>query len=132
MKSYGIKKLGKLQQNFNCISHKTALDDYYKFMTTENWIDIILNKSSRKEAIKLEQEKDFNKQIIIILFNIARTLSRQGFRGDGNESGVNFMQLVKLLSRHNQLIKRWIEEFSLRSYKVTYLGPTSQMNLLNY
>ncbi|KAL4118970.1 hypothetical protein QTP88_011848 [Uroleucon formosanum] len=128
MKSCGVKKLGKLQQHFNCISHKAALDDYYQFMTTENHIDIILNKSNRKEAIKLEQEKDFNKQIIIILFDIARTLSRQGlgFRGDGDENGGNFMQLVKLLSRHNPLMKRWIEESSSRSYKVTYLGPTSQ------
>lgn len=125
MKSCGIKKLGKLQQHFNCNSHKAALDDYYQFMTTENHIDIILNKSNRKEAIKLEQEKDFNKQIIIILFDIARTLSRQGLgcRGDGDESGGNFMQL---LSRHNPLMKRWIEESSSRSYKVTYLGPTSQ------
>lgn len=56
MKSCGVKKLGKLQQHFNCISHKAALDDYYQFMTTENHIDIILNKSNRKEAIKLEQE----------------------------------------------------------------------------
>jgi len=97
-------------------------------MITENRIVIILNKSNRKEAIKLEQEKDFNKQIIIILFDIARTLSRQGlaFRGDGDESGGNFMQLVKFLSRHNPLMQRWIKESSSRSYKFTYLGSTPQ------
>ncbi|XP_065658807.1 uncharacterized protein LOC136083340 [Hydra vulgaris] len=79
MKSCGVKKLGKLQQHFSCFSHKAALHDYYQFMTTENHIDIILNISNRKEAIKLEQEKDFNKQIVVILFDIARTLSQQGF-----------------------------------------------------
>jgi len=36
------------------------------------------------------------------------------------------MQLIKLLSRHNPLMKRWIEKSSLWSYKVTYLGSTSQ------
>ncbi|XP_065644247.1 uncharacterized protein LOC136075341 [Hydra vulgaris] len=128
MKSCGVKKLGKLQQHFSCFSHKAALHDYYQFMTTENHINIILNISNRKEAIKLEQEKDFNKQIVVILFDIARTLSRQGlaFRGDGDESGGNFMQFVQLLSRHNPLLKCWMEESSLRSHKVTYLGPRSQ------
>ncbi|XP_065654947.1 uncharacterized protein LOC136081550 [Hydra vulgaris] len=98
MKSCGVKKLGKLQHHFCCFSHKAALHDYYEFMTTENHNDIILNVSNRKEAIK--------------------TLSRQGlaFRGDGDESGGNFMQFVQLLSRHNPLLKRWIEESSLRSH----------------
>lgn len=128
MKSCGAKKLGKLEQHFSSTSHKAALNDYYQFMNNSNHIDIILNRHNRKEAIKLEQEKDFNKNIVIMLFDIARTLSRQGlaFRGDGDESGGNFMQLVKLLSRHNPLMDRWIKETSARAYKVHYLGPRSQ------
>jgi len=94
-------------------------------MTNSNHIDIILNRENRKKAIQLEQEKDFNKNIVIMLFDIARTLSRQGlaFRGDGDESGENCMQLVQLLSRHNPLMDRWIKETSTRAYKVHYLGP---------
>jgi len=128
MKSCGAKKLGKLEQHFSSTSHKACLSDYYQFMTNSNHIDIILNRHNRKEAIQLEQEKDFNKNIVIMLFDIARTLARQGlaFRGDGDESGGNFMQLVKLLSRHNPLMDRWIKETSKRSYKVHYLGPRSQ------
>lgn len=128
MKSCGAKKLGKLEQHFSSTSHKACLKDYYNFMNNSNHIDIILNRNSRKEAIQLEQEKDFNKSIVIMLFDIARTLARQGlaFRGDGDESGGNFMQLVKLLSRHNPLMNRWIKETSMRSYKVHYLGPRSQ------
>jgi len=128
MKSCGAKKLGKLEQHFSSTSHKAASYDYYLFMTNSNLIDIILNRENRKKAIKLEQEKDFNKNIVIMLFDIARTLSRQGlaFRGDGDESGRNFMQLVQLLSRHNPLMDRWIKETSTRAYKVHYLGPRSQ------
>ncbi|KAL4112340.1 hypothetical protein QTP88_016149 [Uroleucon formosanum] len=128
MKSCGAKKLGKLEQHFSSTSHIACLSDYYQFMTKSNHIDIILNRHNRKEAIQLEQEKDFNKNIVIMLFDIARTLARQGlaFRGDGDESGDNFMQLVKLLSRHNPLMDRWIKETSKRSYKVHYLGPRSQ------
>ncbi|KAL4083444.1 hypothetical protein QTP88_028760 [Uroleucon formosanum] len=128
MKNCGAKKLGKLEQHFSSTSHKACLSDYYQFMTNSNHINIILNRHNRKEAIQLEQEKDFNKNIVIMLFDIARTLARQGlaFRGDGDESGGNFMQLVKLLSRHNPLMDRWIKETSKRSYKVHYLGPRSQ------
>lgn len=75
MKSRGIKKPGKLEQPFNCQSHKAALSDYCNFMKNSNHIDIILNKSRRSDLIKLE--KEFNKEIVVILFNIARKLSRQ-------------------------------------------------------
>ncbi|KAF0712179.1 Uncharacterized protein FWK35_00029971 [Aphis craccivora] len=96
MKSCGAKKLGKLEQHFSSTSYKAS--------------------------IKLEQEIDFKKNIVIMLFDIARTLARQGltFRGNGDESGGHFMQLVKLLSRHNPLIDRWIKEI------FHYLGPRSQ------
>lgn len=48
------------------------------------------------------------------------------FRGAGDELNGNFNQFVKLLSRHNPLMKRWLSDISLRPYKVTYLGPRSQ------
>lgn len=128
MKSRGKKKLGKLEQHFNCESHKAALIDYCSFMKDSNHIDIILNKSRRNDLIQLEQEKEFNKEIVLILFDIARTLCRQGlpFRGDGDESSGNFVQIVQLLSRHNPSMKRWLNGVSLRPYQVTYLGPRSQ------
>lgn len=128
MKSRGKKKLGKLEQHFNCESHKAALSDYCNFMKDSNHIDIILNKSRRNDLIKFEQEKEFNKEIVLILFDVARTLCRQGlaFRGDGDEHDGNFYQFVQLLSRHNPLMKRWLNDQSLRPYKVTYLGPRSQ------
>ncbi|KAL4131711.1 hypothetical protein QTP88_008985 [Uroleucon formosanum] len=99
MKGCGAKKLGKLEQHFSSTSHKA---------------------DNRKEAIQLEQEKDFNKNIVIMLFHIAQTLARQGvaFRSDGDESGDNFMQLVKLLSRHNPLMDRWIKETSKRTMRM--------------
>ncbi|XP_050065932.1 uncharacterized protein LOC114126893 [Aphis gossypii] len=133
MKSRGKAKLGKLEQHFNSLSHKAALNDYRNFMKESNHIDIIMNRSKRQESIKLVQEKEFNKQIIIILFDIARTLCRQGlsFRGDGDESSGNFNQMVQLISRHNPLMNRWINEKSSRSYNVTYLGPRSQNEFID-
>lgn len=133
MKSRGAKKLGKLEQHFSCLSHKAALHDYCHFMSQSNHIDLIMNKHVRVEAIKIEQEKEFNKQVILILIDVARTLSRQGlaFRGDGNEDGGNFNQFVKLISRHNPVINRWLNETSMRQYHVTYLGPRSQNEFID-
>ncbi|KAL4084673.1 hypothetical protein QTP88_027600 [Uroleucon formosanum] len=108
MKSPGKAKLGKLEQHFNSLSHKAALNDYRNFMKESNHIDIIMNKSKRQESIKLVQEKEFNKQIIIILFDIVRTLCRQGlsFRGD------------------NEMVTNLI-------FNVTYLGPRSQNEFID-
>lgn len=42
----------------------------------------------------------------------------------------NFNQIVQLISRHNPLINRWIKDISIRSYKVSYLGPRSQNEMI--
>lgn len=90
MKSRGKSKLGKLEQHFSSLSHKASLDDYCCFMKNTNHIDIIMNRAKRNELIKLEHEKEFNRQVIMILFDVVRTLSRQGlaFHADGDESEV--------------------------------------------
>lgn len=76
MKSRGKKKLEKLELHFNSESHKAALSDYCCFMKDSNHIDIILNRSRRTELIKLEEKKQFNKENILILFDLACTLCR--------------------------------------------------------
>ncbi|CAF1526074.1 unnamed protein product, partial [Didymodactylos carnosus] len=47
------------------------------------------------------------------------------FRGHTDEES-NFVQLVNLLSRHNPVLQRWLNETENRSYKVTYMGHRSQ------
>ena len=54
------------------------------------------------------------------------------FRGHGNENETsNFMQIVHLVSRHNHLFKKWLENKNLRSYHVTYTSPKSQNEFIN-
>ncbi|KAL4152659.1 hypothetical protein QTP88_000492 [Uroleucon formosanum] len=132
MKSRGKSKLGKLEQHFTSLSYKASLSDYCSFMKNTNHIDVIMNRTKRNELITLEHEKEFNRQVIVILFDIVRTLSKQGlaFRGDGDESGSNFNQIVQLISRHNPLMNRWIKDISMRSYKVSYLGSRSQNEMI--
>lgn len=48
------------------------------------------------------------------------------FKVDGDESNGYFIQFVQLLSKHNPLMKRWLNDIFLRPYKVTFLGSRSQ------
>lgn len=86
MKSRGKQKPGKLTQHFNSLSHKSALNDFSNFLNSSNHIDCLLNKSNRVQAIELDHKKRFHQEILCMLFDISRTLARQGFayRGDGN------------------------------------------------
>ena len=81
--------------------------------------------------IQEAQDLEHNRQIILILSDIAKTLARQAlpFRGDNNEDG-NFYQVVLLLSRHIPNLKRWLSDKRLKPYHVTYLSPQAQNELI--
>lgn len=102
-------------------------------MTSSNHIDCILNKVNRQQAIEVEHKIHFYKEVINILFDITRTLARQGlaFRGDNNEENGNFNQLVLLISRHNPTIKRWLDDKKFRKHNVTYLSHDSQNEFID-
>lgn len=133
MKSVGTKKQGKLAQHFSSTAHKSALGDYCHFITKSSHVDALLNKSVRAQAIQLEQERAFNTQAVHMLMDVARTLARQGLalRGDKNDEDGNFYQIVQLLSRHCYVMKRWLQDSSLRPYHVTYLGHKSQNEFID-
>lgn len=68
-----------------------------------------------------------------ILLDITRTLARQGlaFRGDMNEENGNFNQLFLLISRHNAIMKRWLDDKKCRKHNVTYLNHDSQNEFID-
>lgn len=129
MKSRGEDKKGKLAQHFSSTSHKEAMVDYCAFTTKSNNIDVFFNKQLRQSAIREKQEQAFNKDTVSILIDLARTLARQGLAFRSHNKGANdgnLYQMVLLLSRHNAILKRWLNDKSMRSYKVTYLSMKSQ------
>ncbi|XP_025204866.1 zinc finger MYM-type protein 1-like [Melanaphis sacchari] len=132
MKSRGKDKQGKLAQHFSSASHKEAMLDYCAFTTKSNNIDVFFNKQLRQSAIREKQEQAFNKDAVSILIDLARTLARQGLAFRSHNEGANelqdgnFYQMVLLLSRHNAILKRWLNDKSMRSHKVTYLSMKSQ------
>ena len=127
MKSVGKSKQGKLVQHFSSQSHKASLGAYCHFLQKTKHIDIQLDKAKRAAQIQEAQDLEYNRQIIFILLDVAKTLARQAlpFRGDSNEDG-NFYQVVLLLSRHVPNLKRWLSDKRLNPYHVTYLSPQSQ------
>lgn len=128
MKSRGKNKPGKLSEHFSCSAHKAALRDYCNFMKTSCHIDVLFDQENREKSIQIQHEREYNKQVIKILMDTARTLARQGlaFRGDSDDKNGNFIQIVELLSRHCGIIKTWLDNKPMRPYHVTYLGSKSQ------
>lgn len=66
------------------------------------------------------------------MIDLARTLARQELAFRSHNEGANelqngnFYQIVLLLSRHNAILKRWLNDKSMRSHQVTYLSMKSQ------
>ncbi|CAB3988472.1 zinc finger MYM-type 1-like [Paramuricea clavata] len=111
---------------FDDTPSKEKADPSWKTTGSTKHIDIQLDKEKRVAQIQEAQDLEYNRQIILILLDIAKT-PRQAlpFRGDSNEDG-NFYQLVLLLSRHVPNLKRWLTDKRLNPYHVTYLSPQSQ------
>lgn len=127
MKSSGGNKDGKLQLHFNSKSHKAALLDYCNFLLRSGHVDVLLDKEKRKLMVEEEKVLQRNVSVINILLDVTRTLAKQGiaFRGNAEEDG-NFVQVVKLIARHNLVMNRWLSDSFLRPYHVTYLSAQSQ------
>ncbi|CAB4026294.1 zinc finger MYM-type 1-like [Paramuricea clavata] len=140
MTSRGTKKKGKLAEHFGSKSHKVALADFYAFSQESLNVDLLLDKDKRSNAIQAEKDKLTNKDAVFILFDVARTLARQGkaFRGRStnsthkrDEEDGNFHQIVQLLSRHCPKLNRWLNEIRLRPYHVTYMSHDSQNEMID-
>ena len=110
MKSVGKEKKGKLAQHFCSQAHKAALSDLAQFVHSMNHVDVMLNKQLRAARIKDEEYNLRNQEIMKILLDIARTLGRQqlAFRGTNDDADGNFLQITKLVARHNSHLKQWL------------------------
>ncbi len=128
MCSRGGNKVGKLQSHFSSRPHRKAMEDYRNFLVKTGHIDVALNKEARNILMEAKRQKIFHAEVINILFDVTRTLAKQGlaFRGSSDDSDGNFVQIVHLLARHNSVLKTWLEKRSERSYHVNYLSPNSQ------
>ena len=126
MMSVGKLKEGKLAQHFSSRSHKAALGDYIR---CESGGDIQTQLDSERRKLEIQKQADLsrNREVVSILMDISRTLSKLGlpFRAEKEDDG-NFMQIAQLISRHNTVLKHWFEDRAMRSYHVTYCSKKSQ------
>lgn len=78
----------------------------------------------------IEEEKLHiqNKIVMQTLIDIYKTLGNQGlaFRELDSDQEGNFCEVVNLGSRHNPILRAWLNDRNLRPYKVTYLSQTTQ------
>ena len=91
-------------------------------------IDVMLNEQVQEEECNLR-----NREVIKILFDIAKTLGRQqpAFRGHKNDANGNFLQITNLVDRHNSHLKNWLSDEKMKPYSVKYLSASSQNEFIN-
>lgn len=123
----------KLETHFSCDAHIAALRDYANFVRDGRHIDTLLTKQQQRSIIDSESEKEKNREVIEMLFDVAKTLTRNGMalRGNNADDDGNFRQIVNLLSRHNPVMKSCIDNRSVRKYHTTYLSPEYQNEFIS-
>lgn len=132
-KSVGQTKLGKLSQHFSSESHKKNMTFYYNFFKKSGHIDIFLDKEARRSIIKKEIDNMRNNAAVKVLIDVARTLAKQNiaFRGSDQDDDGNFVQIAKLVARHNKNFQIWLDNSKMRPYRATYLSPSSQNEFIH-
>ena len=128
MKSRGVNKKGKLALHFSSESHKAAVNVHVSFCNLACHIDALLDKDVRKVKIQEQRQKLENKEVVKILLDIVKTLSRQdnAFRGNESDKNGNYRRIVALVARHCPLLEQWINCRQSRPYHATYMAPESQ------
>ena len=126
--SRGKSKLGKLETHFSCTVHVAALRDFESFVHEDSHVDLLLSKEHRREIVEREIKNAKSKKVMTRLFDVSKTLARNGlaFRGNDYDENGNFRQIVYLLARHNSVMKSWLDCREFRKHKTTYLSPRSQ------
>ncbi|CAF4510243.1 unnamed protein product, partial [Didymodactylos carnosus] len=79
----------------------------------------MLDKNLQQQEQQKVQMAKSNLEAVKILIDCVKYLSRQDitFRGHVEEEG-NFYQLVQLLSKHNLVLKQWLNDVHNRPYKI--------------
>lgn len=96
MKSSGSKKLGEFKQHLEFIPHKQALRNYWNYHNKKsNRIKILTDKEKRNMRLEDERIIRQNTEVVKILLDVAKVLSRQGlaFRRNNDKDG-NSVQIV--------------------------------------
>ena len=122
--SRGKNKPGKLQTHFSCDAHTAALREFAVFVQEAGHIDTLLSKPQQKSVIDNESKREKNREVIEMLIEVVKTLTRNGIalRGDNLDEDGNFQQIVYLLSRHNPAMKAWLDDCSSRT-REKIIGP---------
>ena len=87
--SGGKNKPGKLETHFSCDAHTAALRDYTNFVCEGGQIDALFTKQQRRSIVNSESEKGKSREATEVLFDVAKTLTRNGLALCGNNADEN-------------------------------------------
>ena len=133
MKSCGKSRKGKLVGHFTSTFHKLAAERLEHFKQRSRHVDVTISSARKQLLAQEEQEQLQNRNVINMLLDCCRYLSRQAlaFCGGDNDENGNFRQLVTLLSRWIPFLRNWVANARSRPYHATYMSPQSQNEFIN-
>ncbi|CAF1229299.1 unnamed protein product, partial [Didymodactylos carnosus] len=122
--SRGFNKNGKLEAHNESEAHISSLQRYLKFKERKNNTDFMPDKTLQQQEQQKVQMAKSNLEAVKIFIDCVKYLSTT-FRRHVKEEG-NFYQFVQLLSKHNPVLKQWLNDVHNCPYKVTYMSTDSQ------
>ena len=134
---YGIQnwkkalEKNKYQQSRHHINAESSL---IQFLQSNRHIDVMVDRSRQEELCCLEQERIKNRQYLIRLIDVAKTLAKCGnpFRGhDESEESHNrgdFIEMVSLLSRWDHDFADYMKDLKKNA---TYLSNRTQNDIIH-
>ncbi|CAF1234885.1 unnamed protein product [Didymodactylos carnosus] len=122
--SRGFNKNGKLEAHNESEAHISSLQRYLKFKERKNNTDFMPDKTLQQQEQQKVQMAKSNLEAVKIFIDCVKYLSTT-FRRHVKEEG-NFYQFVQLLSKHNPVLKQWLNDVHNCPYTVTYMSTDSQ------
>ena len=102
-------------------------------MCEDKHVHKLLTKAQREGLIDDESQSCNNREVVEMLFDVVKVLTRNVLALHGCESSPNHRggkfcncEIVYFLSGHNPVMKSWLKNRSGRKYQTTYMSPQSQ------
>ena len=87
--SRGQDKDGKLETHFSSKAHAAALRDCSHFVCEDKHVDKLLTKAQRESLIDSKSQLCNNREVVEMLFDVVKVLTRNGLALRGCESSSN-------------------------------------------
>ena len=113
--------------------HHLSMERIHNFRTAKR-IDVQLNDAAEAMHSRKEKEREENRSIVQVIFDVVRHLAKQNsaFRGhdesaDSTNQG-NFLEELEFLAKYHEPLRRWMVE---HPQNLSYFSPGTQNGMIS-